>query len=83
MLSRTQEKYQIRISYRCGVKVFAKACVLAVVALLLLLSGDVELNPGPPKLGMSEYFIIFFFIFRHILASFLASHAFKACRGAC
>ena len=80
MLSRTQEKYQIRISYRCGVKVFAKACVLAVVALLLLLSGDVELNPGPPKLGMSEFF---YFIFRHILALFLASHAFKACRGAC
>ena len=81
MLSRTQEKYQIRISYGCGVKVFAKACVLAIVALLLLLSGDVELNPGPPKLGMSEYFYIF--LFSDILASFLASHAFKACRGPC
>ena len=29
-----------------------------VVVLLLLLSGDVELNPGPPKLGMSKFYIV-------------------------
>lgn len=57
VLARTQEKYRIRICCGCGLKVFTKACVLAVVVLLLLLSGDVELNPGPPKLGMGEFFM--------------------------
>ena len=60
VLARTHEKYRIRISYGCGVKVITKACVLAVFVLLLLLSGDVELNPGPPKLGMSEFYILSF-----------------------
>ena len=60
VLARTQEKYRIRILCGYGVKVITKACVLAVVLLLLLLSGDVELNPGPPKLGMSEFFFFFF-----------------------
>ena len=61
VVARTQEKYRIRICCGCGFKVFTKACVLAVVVLLLMLSGDVELNPGPPKLGRSE-----FSFFRHI-----------------
>ena len=54
---RTQKKYWIRICYGCSFKVFTRACVLAVVVLLLMLSGDVELNPGPPKLGagMNEF----------------------------
>ena len=56
VLARTQEKYRIRISCGGGVKAVTKACVLAVVVLLLLLSGDVELNPGPPKLGTSGFF---------------------------
>ena len=55
VVARTQEKYRIRICCGCGFKVFTKACVLAVVVLLLMLSGDVELNPGPPKLGRSEF----------------------------
>ena len=57
VVARTHEKYQIRICCGCGFKVFTKACVLAIVVLLLMLSGDVELNPGPPKLGpgMNEF----------------------------
>ena len=51
VLARTQEKYRIRICYGCGFKVI----ILAIVVLLLMLSGDVELNPGPPKLGRSEF----------------------------
>ena len=51
VLARTQEKHQIRITYGHGFKVAAKACVMTVIMLLLLLSGDVELNPGPPKHG--------------------------------
>ena len=42
-------RLHIRISYRCGVKKLIIAAVVAVIAFLLLLSGDVELNPGPPK----------------------------------
>jgi len=55
VLARTQEKYRIRICYGCGFKVITKAYVLGIVVLLLMLSGDVELNPGPPKLGRSEF----------------------------
>ena len=65
----TQEKYRIGICYGCGFKVFTRACVLAVVVLLLMLSGDVELNPGPPKLARSEFH---FQTYR--LALFLASY---------
>ena len=57
VVARTQEKYRIRVCCGCGFKVVTKACVLAVVVLLLMLSGDVELNPGPPKLGRSEFSI--------------------------
>ena len=55
VVARTQEKYRIKISCGCGVKLITKACVLVVVVLLLLLSGDVELNPGPPKIGMNGF----------------------------
>ena len=55
VVARTQEKYQIRICCGCGFKVFTRACVLVVVVLLLMLSGDVELNPGPLNPGMNEF----------------------------
>ena len=55
VVARTQEKYQIRICCGCGFKVITRARVLVVVVLLLMLSGDVELNPGPLNPGMNEF----------------------------
>lgn len=54
---------QIRMSYRCGVKCIINASVVAVIALLLLLSGDVELNPGPPKHSKNMHKVVFLTIY--------------------